>query len=36
MGITSIKGVMDALNNTDLTFFEKFSRVSMGLSIGIS
>ena len=36
MGITSIKGAMDALNNTELTFFEKFSRVSMGLSIGIS
>ena len=36
MGFTSLKGAMDALNNTDLTFFEKFSRVSMGLSIGIS
>ena len=36
MGLTSIKGAMDALNNTDLTFFEKFSRVSMGFSMGIS
>lgn len=36
MGITSIKGAMDALNDTDLTFFEKFSRVSMGFSIGLS
>ena len=35
MGLSSIKGVIDALNNTDLTFFEKFTQALTGLGIGI-
>ena len=35
MGISSIKGMIDTLNNTDMTFGEKFLSVTMSLSMAI-
>ena len=35
MGLSSISSAINALNNEDLSFFEKFTQVSMSLGIGI-